>query len=169
LKGFDVGVRSFAALLKVIPRGIEIKYIVVGTGSDDAALRTLVDQLGIATFVEFKGWVSQRELGEIYCSADVFLHPAWFEPYGVVVVEALLSGLYAVCSDQTGAAVELVQPGINGNLFTCGDEAEITEQLRQAMLLKSSGRLDREQIRAKSLKWPLDYGVEVAYLACHPS
>jgi len=60
------------------------------------------------------------------------VHPALEEPWGLVVNEAMASGLPVICSRTTGAA-ELVEEGMNGFLFDpCETEALATLLVRVA-------------------------------------
>lgn len=64
--------------------------------------------------VQFAGFVQGDALHTYYRNADVLVHPAAFEPWGVVIDEAVAAGLAVVATEVTGAAVELVRHGVNG-------------------------------------------------------
>ena len=48
--------------------------------------------MGIAERVRFLGFVNQSGLPETYCASDVLVLPSSYEPFGVVVNEAMLCG-----------------------------------------------------------------------------
>jgi glycosyltransferase involved in cell wall biosynthesis len=64
--------------------------------------------------------------------ASAFVLPSRFEPWGVVVHEAALSGLPVVCSDAVGASVELVQDGYDGFVYPAGDVEALAGALERA-------------------------------------
>jgi glycosyltransferase involved in cell wall biosynthesis len=57
--------------------------------------------------------------------------PSLFEPFGLVVNEAMLCGLPVAVSDRVGARFDLVRPGENGYVFPAGDVEALAAILRQ--------------------------------------
>jgi glycosyltransferase involved in cell wall biosynthesis len=55
--------------------------------------------------------------------------PSDFEPWAVVVNEAMAAGLVVVASDVVGAAAEMVQDGCSGRLFPTGNLDALTDVL----------------------------------------
>jgi glycosyltransferase involved in cell wall biosynthesis len=85
--------------------------------------------------VRFPGYIPYPELPGLYAAADLFVHPAREERWGVSVQEALACGLPVVASSRVGAAFDLVEPGGNGFLYEAGDEAELAGRLAAALAL----------------------------------
>src|SRR5207244_3025893 len=59
--------------------------------------------------VKVTGFRNQTELPRAYAAADVLVLPSEFEPWGLVVNEALNFGLAVIASDRVGAAPDLVR------------------------------------------------------------
>ena len=74
-------------------------------------------ELGLTDRVRFLGFVNQSQLPSVYCAADFFVLPSLFEPFGLVVNEAMLCGLPVAVSDSVGARFDLVRPGENGYAY----------------------------------------------------
>jgi glycosyltransferase involved in cell wall biosynthesis len=74
--------------------------------------------------LEFPGFQQIDTLPRWYAGAGAFVHPALEEPWGLVINEAMASGLPVLCSRTTGAS-ELVEDGVNGFLFDPRDAAQI--------------------------------------------
>jgi glycosyltransferase involved in cell wall biosynthesis len=77
----------------------------------------------------FAGMRRGDDLGAHYASADVFLFTSLTETYGNVVPEALASGL-AVVAFAYGAALELIQTGVNGVLVRGDQDADFSQAVR---------------------------------------
>ena len=75
--------------------------------------------------VTFTGYMQYETLPSAYACADVFVHGAADEVWGVSVNEALCCGLPVVAADTVGAAVELVTDGVNGFLYKLHDVAKL--------------------------------------------
>ena len=72
-------------------------------------------------------------LPRLYAMADVFVLPSADEPWGLVINEAMGSGLPIVASERVGAAADLIRPGYNGFRFPPGDRAALAQALRLAL------------------------------------
>lgn len=73
---------------------------------------------------------STNEAVRYYAAADVFAMPTLYEAWGLVIIEAMATGLPVLTSRLAGAAVA-VREGVTGNLLDDPtDEAEIAAKLR---------------------------------------
>ena len=85
--------------------------------------------------MRFPGYVPYPELPALYAAADLFVHPAREERWGVSVQEALACGLPVVASSRVGAAFDLIQPGGNGFVYEAGDEDGLSRRIVDALAL----------------------------------
>ena len=109
-----------------------IGFMIVGSGPQEKELRHFCSDRGIKKNVFFEDFQQMTVLPEYYALADVLILPSFKEVWGLVVNEALASGLYVLCSNRAGAAYDLIQPGWNGVLFDPNDIYEITSAIRHA-------------------------------------
>ena len=70
----------------------------------------------------------QSDVSRFYDLADIFVLPAQFEPFGLVVVEAIRSGLISICFSDSGGALEIIQE-VHEKLIA-GDETELAEHIQ---------------------------------------
>ena len=75
------------------------------------------------------GYAKYSELPMYYAIADIFVHPARSEPYGVSVPEAMACGLPVIVSDKVGAAAEFLEPGSTGDIFPAGNAGDLASLL----------------------------------------
>lgn len=134
----------------VSARDADVSLVMVGDGvlrPDLEARRAAspqVDRIFIASFT------SQQELPTYYALADVFVLPSLYDTFGVVVNEAMASGLPIVTTHNVGAVADLVADGVNGRVVAPGDANALAQALlalvqdnalRDAMGIKSSERI----------------------------
>lgn len=124
-----------------LPGGVRLW--IAGDGPARAELERLAERLGPGR-ARFLGYVPYPELPALYAAADLFVHPAREERWGVSVAEALACGLSVVASTRVGAAYDLLQPGVNGWLYPAGDAAALAERIAAALAL------DRQAVAAAS-------------------
>ena len=101
----------------------------------DGALRTELEALAARfpeTRVRFVGFRNQSEMPAAYAMADVFVLPSVFEPWGLVINEAMNFGCPVVVSDAVGCAPDLVGPD-NGRVFRAGDADALTAVLNDLL------------------------------------
>ncbi len=158
-KGYDIALRALAAAFGA--GGTPFRWRVAGTGMEEMALRSLAMQLGIADRVEWLGWTDPQDLPALYRSADLFLHPARWEPYGVVVLEAMASGLPVLASQQTNAALDRVVDGKSGLLHGVGDTALLASQLRWSATHRAALQTMGEAAHATAHQWPIERAVHI--------
>jgi glycosyltransferase involved in cell wall biosynthesis len=109
-------------------------YLVfAGDGPERSQLERRASELGLADCARFLGFVNQSQLPSVYCASDLFVLPSLFEPFGLVVNEAMLCGLPVAVSDRVGAKYDLVRPEENGFVFPAGDVEALAAILRQIL------------------------------------
>lgn len=105
--------------------------VLLGDGPQSDELKALVNNNKIPD-VTFAGFRQIEELPEYYARASLFIHPAESEPWGLVVNEAMASGLPILASNRLGCSPNLVREGINGFKFDPFDSAQIFNCLCRA-------------------------------------
>jgi glycosyltransferase involved in cell wall biosynthesis len=95
--------------------------VYAGDGPLRGVLEARAHELGLAERVRMLGFVNQSQLPSVYCAADLFVLPSLYEPFGLVVNEAMLCGCPVAVSDRVGAKYDLVREGGNGYVFPAGN------------------------------------------------
>ena len=73
-------------------------------------------------FATHYGFIDRLRLSEVYADSDLFVFPSPTETCGLVVLEAMASGLPVITSDQ-GGVLENVRHALNGLMVPAGDAA----------------------------------------------
>ncbi len=126
-KGLDVLVEAVARLPRSVP--VEVRIV----GQDWGATATLREQarsLGVLERIEFVGAVPRSDLLEAYRWADLLVVPSRFEPFGIVLLEGMASGLPIVAS-RVGGIPEVVEEDGNALLVPPGDPGALAAALER--------------------------------------
>lgn len=115
-----------------------IHLAVVG-GTAGSPYPQLAEKLGIAERVHFLGY--RRDLPEVMKAVDFFVFPSRYEPFGMVVTEAMASGLPVITAETTGAA-EIITPE-SGIVLS---DSEDVNGLAQAMKLLANNPDKRKRM-----------------------
>lgn len=111
-KSVDFLIESFALIHSSDPDTV---LVLVGDGHEKENLKNLAKELGIDDCVYFAGLVNHKHIPKAYADADVFIFASQTETQGLVILEALASGL-PVVAVKDGAFKDVIQNGYNGYL-----------------------------------------------------
>ena len=106
----------------------DLVLLMVGDGVDAPSYRAYIESRKIPRVI-LPGYQPYSQLPKFYAIADVFVHPAHFEPWGVSVNEAMACGLSVIASDLVGASYDLVREKENGYVYPAGDIAALRAAL----------------------------------------
>lgn len=124
--------KGFFRLLEAVARLREPGLRVLAAGRfDPAPARAEISRLGLQKVVLLSG--AANDIADFYAAADFFVLPTKYEAWGLVIVEALASGLPVITSRSAGAAVA-VHDGRTGLLLENPmDSQEIATALGRAL------------------------------------
>ncbi len=152
-KRFDDAIRAFCNLRKS-----NAVLWIAGTGPQEEQLKELTIELGIVNQVFFLGWLQQADVELAYIAADVFVHPASFDPFPTVVLDAMTWGKAVIGTNVSGSVEDRVVPGLNGYIFEEGD----VEALAQHMRFFIENKEEISHFGAEARKTACAYPVEMA-------
>jgi glycosyltransferase involved in cell wall biosynthesis len=123
-KGFDVLIRSVHASLH---QGADLELLIAGTGDEEAHLRSLVAELGLADRVRLLGHVADPR--PLYEALDLFALSSYREGLPNVLLEAMAMEVPVVATRVNGVP-RLVRDGENGVLVEPGSVAGMAQVIR---------------------------------------
>lgn len=148
-KGVDVLLQGFGLAQQQLPAGA-IQLVIAGTGPAEALLRQKAPP-----YVTFLGNLDRRAvLPRLYASADAFVFASLTETLGLVILEAMASGLPIIATPAGGVADHL-RPGINGLAFPANDVSALACAMVSLAMDRSRARQLGIGARstAESLSW----------------
>ncbi|CAN5559483.1 glycosyltransferase family 4 protein [soil metagenome] len=138
--------------------------VLVGGGPAVDELKNMATRSAYSSDLHFAGHKGSQDLPRYYGFAGCFVLPSSREPWGLVVNEAMASGLPVIVSDRCGCAEDLVIPDVNGMIFDPANDENLTVCMLKISSLDSTelshmGTRSREIIERYS---PQNFGREVA-------
>jgi 1,2-diacylglycerol 3-alpha-glucosyltransferase len=130
--------------------------VLLGDGPLRSSILDLRSSLGLDACVHLPGFKQYGELPAYYALAKAFIHASTTEQWGLVVNEAMASGLPVLVSNRCGCAQDLVREGVNGFTF---DPCNV-EELAQLMLKLSTLNAQRSTLGAASREIISHWGLE---------
>lgn len=132
----------------------KVKLLVIGEG-EITAFKNMAGKLGISERVIFLG--HSTEVEKYYAASDIFIFPSTFDAFGMVVLEAMASGIPVIVSISAGASelVEHMKEGIV--LKEYSDVAGISKAI-ELLVENKSLRLElgrNSRIKAEACSWDM--------------
>lgn len=129
-------------LLSIIPdmlsKNQDLVFHLVGNAD-------IQDENGVKMFKEFTkqyrhekwfsrikqyGYVSDKDLADMYTQCDVFIAPSRYESFGIIFIEAMAAGK-PVVGTNIGGIPEIIENGVNGYTFTLNDTKDMQDKLQK--------------------------------------
>jgi glycosyltransferase involved in cell wall biosynthesis len=128
-KGMDEVMAVMPALLRRHP---DLAYLIAGDGPDRPRLEALARRLGIERQVVLAGRIDEAEKAAHYRLADVYAMPSRGEGFGIVLLEAMASGVPAIGSASDGGR-DALRDGALGTLVDPADPAALDAAIERAL------------------------------------
>ena len=128
-KGHIELLKAFSAAFS---RRKDVTLRIGGNGNMREELEKLSKFLGISAQVKFLGLQSRNQVFQEMRDADVFVFPSHFETFGVVLIEALASGIPIIATKSNGP--ECICMPENGLLVSVGNVEELSEGMQYMAL-----------------------------------
>lgn len=106
-----------------------LQLIVGGNGEVDKFL-LMVNDLGLGSKVDFKGWIVGEEKERLLLDTDIYLQPSYTEALGIAILEAM-SYRIPVIASHVGGIPEIVHNGRNGILIAPGNKKQLYQAIMQ--------------------------------------
>jgi glycosyltransferase involved in cell wall biosynthesis len=133
-----------------------VKVVFAGGSSDVKRYEAVIKQHGVGDRVALRGFVSDRELVDLYANALAVCYLPFDEDYGYVTLEGMLSAKCVVVTKDSGGAAELIEHGHDG-VIVAPDPRAIAEALDQLYSNREDatriGKSAREKLLAMKLSW----------------
>ncbi len=130
LKGLDRIMQSISRFTVRGDRHPALRLLVVGNG-DFRKYQKLAGDLGIEKRVVFAG--ERRAVEKYFLASDFFVLMSYMDSFGIVVLEAMASGLPVVISDTVGAQ-DVVEPGKTGYIIKAANYDRTMETALESMM-----------------------------------
>jgi len=154
LSGYEFKRKGLKYIIEALPlvKG-NVKILAVGEESPKR-YEELAISLGVLDKIIFTGFAP--EIKDYYAASDIYILPTTYEPFGIVVLEAMASGLPVIISKLAGSA-EIIKNGYEGLLL---DNPTNSKEIAEKMNLLISNKDLRKQMGENAYKTAQKYSWE---------
>lgn len=146
VKGIEFLIKALSLIIKVFP---QTTMTIIGDGLNKTDLLNLIKNLQIEKYVQFRGWVENKDIDAYYEKASIVVIPSvWPENFPTVCNEAMSVGR-PVIGTNIGGIPEMIDDGVNGYLVEPQNPEQIAEKViklfSEEKLLEELGRNARKK------------------------
>jgi glycosyltransferase involved in cell wall biosynthesis len=117
----------------------------------------------------FPGFIQFDELPAFFMASDMLVLPSRWDPWPLVVLEAMVWGVPVIASNACGSARDRVVTGENGYIVPVDDANELARAIRCLIDNPDLRQLMRVNARRTAMSWPPERGAEIIYNALRNS
>jgi len=139
--------KGFTTLIDVMKELPEWHLYIIGSGPDEAALQSHINELGLTERVRLMGSMSRKEVLSWCAAADAFVLNTKFESFSYQIVEAMSVGVPIIATN-VGSIPELIQHEQEGMLLSPDDTDGISRALKS--VVEESSLWKERTLRAKA-------------------
>jgi len=150
-KGYDEVIEALPRLIQYFP---DIRYILVGEGSDKKRIEELIRSLKLDNHVILPGKITGEDLCDHYNLCDCFAMPSTGEGFGIVFLEALACGKPVLAGNKDGS-VEALRSGELGVLVDPNNTNDISDNLIKILKREHPNKTiyNPELLREKAIEY----------------
>ena len=144
-KNISFLIESITRFIGEADPAIDARCVLFGAGPLEAGIRRHFANRGLAERLHLGGIVDERRLADAYHAMDVFAFASTSETQGIVITEAMASGVPVVAIDAPGVR-EIVEDRVNGRLLPGADVGTFTAALADVARIAASDPIERERL-----------------------
>lgn len=123
-----------------------IEFHIGGNGEIDR-MHDTISRLGLQDTVIYDGWLGENEKKQLLEKSDIFIHPSYFESFGISILEAIGHEI-PVITTAVGGITDLVTDRFNGIVVEPGN----VEQIAEAIIYLANHPEERLRLGANASK-----------------
>jgi L-malate glycosyltransferase len=152
VKGLDILIHAFGELIKITDRKVLLK--IAGRGESREQLEKLVQKAHLSDQVSFPGRISRDQMVLEMQEANCFVLTSIYEAFGMVLIEAMSTGLPVIATRSGGP--ESILDESCGFLVEPGNVEDLTQAMQK--MISEYDRFIQVQIRKRTLDY---YGSQI--------
>jgi glycosyltransferase involved in cell wall biosynthesis len=134
-----------------------VKFLILGIGSDENSLKQLVKNLKLENRVLFLGQINQNDLPKYLEISDIFIRPSLAEGLGISFLEAMAAGL-PIIATPVGGIVDFLTDGVTGLFCEVRNPKSIAEKIKvylENKELTETIKINAKELIIKNYNWDL--------------
>lgn len=135
IKNVDSVVKAIGKLNKN-----DLTFLITGGGELEEDLKILSERLGVKTIIT--GFISnQEELFKHYFAGDSLILPSIYEPWGLIINEAMFTGMPVIVSEICGCSIDLCKNNYNGKIIDPNNIEDISMKIEEVLYSSDISKL----------------------------
>lgn len=136
---------------EIIKQNKNVVFLFIGQGEQKEEIVNIVKSKNLSDNIVFTDWIEPENIPSLFGLMDIFVHAAKYEPFGLVIAEAMLNGVPVVAT-KTGAALDSITHLKNGYLCDLNSTQDLVDGINYLITNNSlleigrKGKMEAEKI-----------------------
>ncbi|WP_108670797.1 glycosyltransferase family 4 protein [Peribacillus acanthi] len=151
-KGFDILIEATEILKS---SNVDINVVIAGRGPMLETYRGMIQSRGLEKQIQLIGFIQDEMRNQLLNQCDLTVFPSTYEPFGIVALEAMISGKPVIVSE-TGGLKAIIKNCESGLLFKTGDALDLAQKIEYMMShreVTSRMALKGQEVATKLFSW----------------
>ena len=157
-KGYDLLIEAINLLPVDVKKNT--KVVIVGSGSEELELRSLIEKHSLQKTILIETWLPMDKFKSLIANSNLFIHPSRFDSFGGTAL-AMMLGIPVVGSKKAGAAAERIIHGKNGFLYDPENCIDLSNYILKIFTDKGLEEKMAKEAHSTALSWRPEKGRDI--------
>lgn len=149
----EKGLEDLLRAVALLKNRCLLELHIAGSGPDQMMIEALAQHLGIASTLNFSGWVD--DIQSWMKTVDLIIVPSRSESFGIVVLEAAAYGCPTIATEVSGPASQ-INPGVDGWLAKPASPEGLACVIEQVVLAQDTWHAVRQAAYLRAKRYQMD-------------
>lgn len=125
--------KGYRYLIEAVARlNRDVEALIIGEGPERTALEAFAAEIGVSDRIHFQGYVSEERKFQYLDCSDVYVLSSIHEGFGIVIQEAMQTGLPIVATE-SGGQTDIIKDGTHGRIIPTRDSEALARAVREVI------------------------------------
>ena len=146
---------DFLKLAHKFQNNKRIHFLIIGSGELNFYCKNFINSHKLKN-ISMLGFLNQKKIREVYSISDLLILTSKYETWGLVVNEAMASGVPVIATKESGATKDLIESGVTGYSYNCGNIKELFSHFNKIILNIKKLKTMKKNVKKKIKKFTSD-------------
>ncbi len=146
---------DFLKLAHKFQNNKRIHFLIIGSGELNFYCKNFINSHKLKN-ISMLGFLNQKKIREVYSISDLLILTSKYETWGLVVNEAMASGVPVIATKESGATKDLIESGVTGYSYNCGNIKELFSHFNKIILNRKKLKTMKKNVKKKIKKFTSD-------------
>ena len=146
---------DFLKLAQKFQENKKLHFLIIGNGKLNYYCKNFINSKKLNN-ITMMGFLNQKKIRDVYSISDLLVLTSKYETWGLVINEAMASGIPVIATKESGATKDLIKNGVTGYSYNHGNLKELFTQFNKIILNIKKYKIIKKKVQKKIKKFTSD-------------